>query len=109
MNIISRWLVVGAVVGCYGSALCAQVVTTVTTPPATPAPPATPVQPDSSTEGTVTVGGQAIAYRAVAGTLTVGGTDQQDAMLGLDGKLLADTGEKPLATLVSLSTDRGAK
>src|SRR5580658_2035585 len=95
MNIISRWLVVGAVVGCYGSALCAQVVTTVTTPPATPAPPATPVQPDSSTEGTVTVGGQAIAYRAVAGALTVGGTDQQDAMLGLDGKLLADTGEKP--------------
>jgi carboxypeptidase C (cathepsin A) len=95
MNIISRWLVVGAVAGCCGLALCAQVVTTVTTPPATPAPPPAPVQPDSSTEGTVTVGGQAIAYRAVAGTLTVGATDQQDAMLGLDGKLLPDTGEKP--------------
>src|SRR5580698_4187652 len=99
MNIISRWLVMGAVAGCCGLALRAQVVTTVTTQPATPAspaPPVPPVQPDSSTEGTVTVGGQAIAYRAVAGTLTVGGTDQQDAMLGLDGKLLADTGEKPL-------------
>jgi carboxypeptidase C (cathepsin A) len=59
----------------------------------TPAPPA---QPDSITEGSVTVGGQAITYRAVAGTLTVGATDAQDAMMGLDGKLLPDTGEKPL-------------
>jgi carboxypeptidase C (cathepsin A) len=53
-----------------------------------------PVQADSTTEGSVTVGGQAIAYRAVAGTLTVGATNSQDAMLGLDGKLLADSGEK---------------
>ncbi len=30
---------------------------------------------DSNTEGSVTVGGQAIAYKAVAGTLTVGSTD----------------------------------
>ena len=45
-------------------------------------------EPDSTTEGTVTVGGQAIAYRAVAGTLTVGSTDQQDATLGLDGQVL---------------------
>ena len=50
---------------------------------------------DSTTEGSVTVGGQAIAYRAVAGTLTVGSTDGQDAMLGLDGKMLPGTGEKP--------------
>ena len=48
--------------------------------------------PDSDTEGSVTVGGQAIAYRAVAGTLTVGSTDVQDAMLGLDGKYLPDSG-----------------
>src|ERR1700716_3273553 len=34
---------------------------------------------DSNTEGSVTVGGQAIAYKAVAGTLTVGSTDPQDA------------------------------
>ena len=49
---------------------------------------------DSTTEGSVTVGGQAIAYKAVAGTLTVGSTDSQDAMLGLDGKMLPETGEK---------------
>ena len=49
---------------------------------------------DSTTEGSVTVGGQSIAYKTVAGTLTVGSTDAQDAMLGLDGKLLPGTGEK---------------
>ena len=49
---------------------------------------------DSTTDGSVTVGGEKIAYRAVAGTLTVGSTDAQDAMLGLDGKMLPDTGEK---------------
>ncbi len=52
--------------------------------------------PDSITEGSVTVGGKAIAYRAVAGTITVAATEQQDALLGLDGKRLPDTGEKPL-------------
>jgi carboxypeptidase C (cathepsin A) len=52
-------------------------------------------QPDSTTEGTVTVGGQTIAYTAVAGTITVGATHAQDAMLGLDGKLLPDSGVKP--------------
>jgi len=51
-------------------------------------------QADSTTEGTVTVDGQAIAYKAVAGTLTVGATNPQDALLGLDGKLLPDSGEK---------------
>ena len=55
---------------------------------------ASAVQADSTTEGTVTIGGQAIAYRAVAGTLTVGATNSQDALLGLDGKLLPDSGEK---------------
>ena len=62
---------------------------------ATPiAPPQVPPA-DSITSGSVTVGGQPIAYRAVAGTITVGATDQQDALLGLDGKRLSDTGEKP--------------
>ncbi|HEX3894508.1 MAG TPA: peptidase S10 [Terracidiphilus sp.] len=42
--------------------------------------------PDSTTQGAVDVGGQHIAYTAVAGTITVGGTDAQDAQLGLDGK-----------------------
>jgi carboxypeptidase C (cathepsin A) len=41
---------------------------------------------DSTTQGNVDVGGQHIAYTAVAGTLTVGATDVQDAQLGLDGK-----------------------
>ncbi len=56
----------------------------------TPAPP-----PDSITENTVTVGGQKIAYRAVAGTITVGHDDTFDAMLGLDGRLLPDAGIAP--------------
>jgi carboxypeptidase C (cathepsin A) len=48
--------------------------------------------PDSITEGTVTAGGQTIAYRAVAGTITVGATEPQDATLGFDGKYLPDSG-----------------
>lgn len=51
--------------------------------------------PDSITEGTVTIGGQPIAYRAVAGTITVGATDQEDATLGFDGSILPDSGVKP--------------
>ena len=50
--------------------------------------------PDSITEGSVTVGGQAIAYKAIAGTITVGGTDPQDATLGFDGKPLPDSNIK---------------
>jgi carboxypeptidase C (cathepsin A) len=45
---------------------------------------------DSTTEGSIKVGGQTIEYRAVAGSLTVGSTDPQDAMIGFDGKYLAD-------------------
>ena len=54
---------------------------------------------DSITEGSVKVGGQAIDYRAIAGTLTVGSSDPQDAMIGFDGKYLPDAtvelAEKP--------------
>ncbi|MGC9159189.1 MAG: S10 family peptidase [Terracidiphilus sp.] len=39
-----------------------------------------------TTQGSVEVGGERIAYTAVAGTLTVGSTDTQDADLGPDGK-----------------------
>lgn len=53
------------------------------------------ITPDSITEGTVTAGGQTIAYRAVAGTITVGATDSQDATLGFDGKPLPDSGITP--------------
>jgi carboxypeptidase C (cathepsin A) len=56
--------------------------------------PAAQAQADSITEGTVTVNGQSIAYKAVAGTLTVGATTSQDAMIGLDGKFLPDIGQK---------------
>jgi carboxypeptidase C (cathepsin A) len=52
------------------------------------------VTPDSTTDGSVTVGGETINYTAVAGTLTVGATDTQDATIGFDGKLLPDSGEK---------------
>jgi len=50
--------------------------------------------PDSTTDGSVTVGGQAIEYKAVAGALTVGSTDALDAKLGFDGELLPDSGDK---------------
>jgi len=39
-----------------------------------------------TTQGSVTVDGQRIAYTAIAGTLTVGSADVQDAQLGADGK-----------------------
>ncbi|MDE1154529.1 MAG: peptidase S10 [Acidobacteriaceae bacterium] len=63
--------------------------TTVTTEAAKPAAPSTP---DSVTEGSVTAGGKTIAYRTVAGYITVGSNNTQDATLGLDGKVLPDAG-----------------
>ena len=70
----------------------AQKTTTTTTVAVEPekAPAALPA--DSTTEGAVTVGGKVIAYRAVAGLITVGSSDKQDAMFGLDGKMLPDAG-----------------
>jgi carboxypeptidase C (cathepsin A) len=41
---------------------------------------------DSTSQSAIDVGGQHIAYTAVAGTITVGATDMQDSQLGLDGK-----------------------
>ena len=59
--------------------------------PARPAEAAaTAALPDSITENSVTVGGQKIAYRAVAGTITVGSTSAVDATLGLDGRWLPE-------------------
>src|SRR5450631_626455 len=54
--------------------------------------------PDSTTENTVTVGGQKIAYKAVAGSITVGGTEAYDVTLGLDGQPLNSIGMNPLDT-----------
>ncbi len=42
--------------------------------------------PDSTTEGMLSAGGEHVAYNAVAGTITVGATDDEDAQLGADGK-----------------------
>lgn len=44
-----------------------------------------------TTQGEIDAGGQHILYNAVAGTITVGATDAQDAQLGPDGKPLPDT------------------
>jgi len=74
---------------------------------AAPAKAATPtVAPDSTTEGSVTVGGQKIAYQAVAGTITVGATDEQDAQLGPDGNPLPDTDAALAAAADKDSKDR---
>lgn len=53
------------------------------------------VEPDSITENTVTVGGQKIAYQAIAGTITVGATDAYDLLLDLDGRLLPESSIAP--------------
>ncbi len=79
------------------SALAADDDVSKAKPNPTPAPA---VAPDSTTEGTVTAGGAAIAYKAVAGTITVGATEEQDAQLGPDGKALPDT-EMALAAAAS--------
>ncbi|AXC10657.1 Carboxypeptidase-related protein [Acidisarcina polymorpha] len=62
-------------------------------PPAKPAAatPSTNPPADVTTQGSIEVGGQRISYDAVAGTLTVGATDEQDAQLGADGKPLPDS------------------
>jgi len=57
-----------------------------TTEKATEKPAETTLPADSTTQGAIDVGGQHIAYTAIAGTLTVGSTDSQDAQLGPDGK-----------------------
>ena len=55
--------------------------------PTTPEKAAEPSAPaDSTTQGAIDVGGQHIAYTAIAGTITVGSTDAQDAQLGPEGK-----------------------
>lgn len=68
-------------------------VTTTTTTSSQPEKKPAPLPADSNTEGSVTVeGGKAIPYRAVAGMLSVGATDPQDANLGLDGRELPEAG-----------------
>jgi carboxypeptidase C (cathepsin A) len=99
MNRLARWVAIGVIFSASAYLLAAQdgkETAEAKVVVGAPAPPLPPPQPDSTTQGTVTVGGETIAYRAVAGTLTVGATDVQDATIGLDGRLLPDAGEKPI-------------
>jgi carboxypeptidase C (cathepsin A) len=50
-----------------------------------------PAASDVTTQGEVDAGGQHIAYNAIAGIVTVGATDVQDAQLGNDGRPLPGT------------------
>ena len=70
----------------------AEKTTTTTTIASEPEKKAAALPADSISEGLGTVGGKPIAYKTVAGMLTVGATDPQDAMIGLDGKWLPDSG-----------------
>jgi carboxypeptidase C (cathepsin A) len=90
------------VVVCAGAAMLAgtamaqekpaQKMTTTTTVSAETDKKPIPIAADATTEGSVTVGGKTIACETVAGLITVGANDPQDAMLGLDGKWLPESG-----------------
>lgn len=55
--------------------------------PAKPEVETTPPSPtESTTQGVLSAGSEHIAYTAVAGTITVGATDEQDAQIGPNGK-----------------------
>ena len=71
-----------------------KTTTTTSTVLAEPAKPHA-LPPDSITEGTVSVGGKTIDYKAVAGLLRVGSNDQQDATISLDGTTLPDSSVEP--------------
>jgi len=87
MTPVRRRLLAGAIALAFGTVLSAHA----DEPKAAESKAAS----DAVTDGTVTVGGVSIEYRAVAGTLTVGATDAQDATLALDGTVLPDAGQKP--------------
>ncbi len=106
---MSRWIDLGGVcarrfcplalaVLCGGTACVpagAQAVpaaktTTITTVDSA-AKPVPPPSTDAVTDGSVTVSGNRINYHATAGTITVGATDAQDAMLRPDGQQTTDS------------------
>jgi carboxypeptidase C (cathepsin A) len=74
------------------AALSAQAPAAKPVPAAEPATKPAPVPADSTTEASVTIGGKTIAYKTVAGLLTVGSSDTLDAQIALDGKWLPDSG-----------------
>jgi carboxypeptidase C (cathepsin A) len=89
-----RWLTVAAILTVSSAAIAQDKPEEKAAPGPSAAMAHSSAPPDSTTEGSVTVGGQAIAYRAVAGTITVGGSDPQDATIGFDGKPLPDANIK---------------
>ena len=60
------------------------------------------LQQSVTTQGALDAGGQHILYDAIAGTITVGATNAQDAQLSVDGKPQPDTN---LAAEVSQAKD----
>jgi carboxypeptidase C (cathepsin A) len=54
-------------------------------------PPENYPPPDSTTRGSIFVDGKPVDYTAIAGILTVGATNPQDAQLGADGKPMPGT------------------
>jgi carboxypeptidase C (cathepsin A) len=96
----TRFYVVAAVMTLLTGSAFAQepraekTTTTTSTVSAEPAK-AHALTPDSISEGSVSVGGKPIAYKAVAGLLRVGGNDQTDATIALDGTTLPDSGAEP--------------
>ncbi len=74
----------GFVFAVSGLAWAAQDQTTAN--PAAQKTAESPAPADATTKGSVEVGGQRIDYTAVAGIITVGATDAEDAQLGPDGK-----------------------
>ncbi len=91
--------VLGVAAICFAGCMAYGQDKPATKPPAAASPADQPVlpmhTPASTTQGTVEVEGQHIAYTAVAGTLTVGATAEQDAMLGPDGRPLPGTATLP--------------
>jgi carboxypeptidase C (cathepsin A) len=85
-------LIVGTIAGAAQEAPQKTTTTTTATVSSEPEKKSTALPPDSLSEGTVSVGGKAIGFRTVAGMLTVGSTDSQDATIGLDGNLLPGSG-----------------
>ncbi|HEY6449029.1 MAG TPA: peptidase S10 [Acidobacteriaceae bacterium] len=69
-----------------------------------PAEKTTEQKPSQSvtTPGALDAGGQHILYNAIAGTITIGATNAEDAQLGADGKPLPDTA---LAATVAAAKD----
>ncbi len=91
---LSLRIALGAIAAtlCLGpAATFAAENTTPKTAPADKPAEAAAAPADATTQSEVTVSGQRIAYTAIAGTITVGATDTQDAQLGLDGKPLPGT------------------